>query len=198
MAADTFWQSLYWALYGLWIVAEITVVFKTRTRRSSGGVQDRGTMLVLWVVIFSSIGVANSIAATHPHNLFATARFHYGWWLLPLSAIVLALGLAIRGTAIVTLGRSFSVNVAIHQDQKVMRTGVFRYARHPSYTGLILIFAAIGLHLRNWESLLVVLIPPTAALLYRIRVEEAALNRAFGPEYADYCACTRRLIPGIY
>jgi protein-S-isoprenylcysteine O-methyltransferase Ste14 len=35
-------------------------------------------------------------------------------------------------------------------------------------------------------------------LLYRIHVEEVALNQAFGAQYAEYRKATWRLIPGIY
>jgi protein-S-isoprenylcysteine O-methyltransferase Ste14 len=42
------------------------------------------------------------------------------------------------------------------------------------------------------------MLPTTAALLYRIHVEEIALNDAFGAEYAAYSQQTKRLIPGIY
>ena len=40
--------------------------------------------------------------------------------------------------------------------------------------------------------------PTTAAVLYRIHVEEAALNEAFGAQYASYSKQTKRLIPGVY
>ncbi len=111
---------------------------------------------------------------------------------------VLAAALAIRWTAIITLGKSFSANVAIHQSQKVHRTGLYRVVRHPSYLGLLLVFLAIGLHSRNWIGFAVVLLPTTAALLYRIHVEEAALNLALGDEYAEYSRVTKRLIPGVF
>jgi protein-S-isoprenylcysteine O-methyltransferase Ste14 len=39
---------------------------------------------------------------------------------------------------------------------------------------------------------------PTAALMYRIHVEERALTEAFGNEYVDYSRVTKRLLPGIY
>jgi protein-S-isoprenylcysteine O-methyltransferase Ste14 len=44
----------------------------------------------------------------------------------------------------------------------------------------------------------IMLVFPTAALLYRIHVEEMALTEAFGDDYVDYCRTTRRLVPGIY
>ena len=67
-----------------------------------------------------------------------------------------------------------------------------------AYLGMLIIFLAIGIYSRNWIGLFIVLIPTTLALLYRIHVEEAALNSAFGEAYASYSKTTRRLLPFIY
>jgi protein-S-isoprenylcysteine O-methyltransferase Ste14 len=40
--------------------------------------------------------------------------------------------------------------------------------------------------------------PLFAAVLYRIHVEEMALNQALGSQYAEYSKTTMRLIPKIY
>jgi len=112
--------------------------------------------------------------------------------------VIFAAGLALRWTAIATLGRSFSANVAIHENQKLYRKGLFALVRHPSYSGMMVIFLAIGLNTRNWIGLAVVVIPTTASVLYRIHVEEMALRAAFGQQYVEYSKSTKRLIPGIY
>jgi protein-S-isoprenylcysteine O-methyltransferase Ste14 len=114
------------------------------------------------------------------------------------AVLVIFAGLLVRWTAILSLGKSFSANVAIHATQTIYRGGLYRWLRHPSYTGLLLIFAAIALRERNWLAAAVVMLPTIAALLYRIHVEEAALRDAFGAEYAAYSETTRRLIPGVY
>jgi protein-S-isoprenylcysteine O-methyltransferase Ste14 len=189
MTVSEIFRILYW----VWIASEIIVVIVTHTSRSGGDVQDRGSLRLLWVVIFAAISVGSWIGDTHPHSIFGGAP-----WVRTASLILLLIGLAIRWTAILTLGRSFSVNVAIHATQTVHKTGLFRFVRHPSYSGLVLIFLALGLHTRNWLALAIILIPIMAALLYRINVEEAALSRAFGPDYDDYSRVTKRLIPGIY
>jgi len=55
------WRLLYW----LWIAVEIYVFFtRTRGKRADGKNPDRGSMLVLWVVIFSSITAANWAAGS--------------------------------------------------------------------------------------------------------------------------------------
>ncbi len=191
MTVTQLWMYLYW----LWIAVEIYVVFTARLRRGGKtGVttSDRGSMLVLWVVIGSSISCAFWVAAADTR-----AAIHAGTWLRTVSLVLLVAGLMVRISAIYTLGKAFTANVTIHATQTLNRSGLFRYLRHPSYTGMLLIFLALGLRLQNWVSLAIVLGPPFAALLYRIHVEEAALRNAFD-EYDDYSRTTKRLVPGIY
>jgi len=183
------WTWLYWG----WVVSEVGIAVATRTRRSDGNVQDRGSQLLLWVVILASITACESIRYTVRAAMFGRAH-----WLVLASVAVLVLGLAIRWTAILTLGKSFSANVAIRDAQRVHKAGLYRFVRHPSYLGLMLIFLAIGLHARNWISLALVLVPTFLALSYRIHVEEGALSEAFGEEYAAYRRGTKRLVPGVF
>jgi protein-S-isoprenylcysteine O-methyltransferase Ste14 len=182
------------SLYFGWICLEVVIAIATRTWRSQGKGHDRGTQLILWVVIWLSFTAAGRLAPLLPNMDFHLPD-------LPLrvaSVVLLAAGLAIRITAIVTLGRSFSANVAIRSSQTIQRKGLYRLIRHPSYLGLEIIFLAAAIHLHNWVASAIVLVLPTAAMLYRIHVEEAALLGAFGSDYADYMKTTKRLIPGIY
>ncbi len=178
-------MTLWDVLLGCWTASEVLILIVTRTRRGGGTVSDRGSLLILWPVIFAALSVATWIGQTQPQTIFGGAQ-----WVRMASLWLLVAGLAIRWTAIVTLGRSFSANVAIRTNQKVHKTGLFRIVRHPSYTGLMMIIAADGL--------VAVLVPTTSALLYRIHVEERALGEAFGAEYVEYSRVTKRLVPGIY
>jgi protein-S-isoprenylcysteine O-methyltransferase Ste14 len=189
MATHWIWIALYWA----WIVGEVLVLVVTRTRRGGGEVRDRGSLLVLWFTIFGAMFVGSWVGAINEPT-----KFQAGRWFAYACLGLLMLGLAIRWTAIYTLGKSFSANVAIHATQKLNVSGLFRWMRHPSYTGLLLIFLAVGLNTRNWLGLGIIVLLPLAALLYRIHVEEIALTEAFGAEYAEYSRRTKRLIPGIY
>jgi protein-S-isoprenylcysteine O-methyltransferase Ste14 len=186
-------QYLFKALYLSWIATEIYVLLVTRTRSGGGTISDRGSLRVLWITIMTSITLGMWIGAA-----YAPTRIHNALWLPPIAVALLALGLLIRWTAIYTLGRSFSANVAIHDTQTLNRSGVFRFARHPSYTGMVLIFIAMGLSTRNWIGLAIIVLPPIVALLYRIHVEELALTSAFGNDYTDYSRSTKRLIPFVY
>jgi protein-S-isoprenylcysteine O-methyltransferase Ste14 len=188
MTLKLLWNIVYMG----WIASEILLVVVTRTRSGTGETRDRGSLLVLWPTIFISIWCSFTYAARHPHTITSAH------WLFPFGLAVMVLGLVIRWTAILSLGRSFSVNVAIHATQTVKKTGLFRFVRHPSYTGMMITFVGLGLSTRNWIAFAILLLPVTAALLYRIHVEEAALLDAFGSDYAIYSLATSRLIPGIY
>lgn len=186
-------MSLFGVLYWIWVVSEVAILLLTRTRAKAGRVEDRGSLLLLWVVIVGSLVVSGWIAATHRPTIPGGAL-----QVKALSSALLTSGLAVRWAAIASLGRSFSANVAIRPEQALHQTGFFRFVRHPSYSGLLLIFAAIGVHTRIWAALLVMLVPMAAALLYRIHVEEATLRGAFGEAYERYSKRSKRLIPGVY
>jgi protein-S-isoprenylcysteine O-methyltransferase Ste14 len=187
-------QDLVWAiLASAWVVGEIAIALFTRTGSSQGKVQDRGTQVLLWVVIFGCFWTNGWMHRHFPPDMPGRDGI-----LIPLAIVLLALGLVVRATAIITLGRAFSANVATRANQTLNRSGLYRLVRHPSYLGLEIIIFAAGLHSRTWACLAIDFIPPTLAVLYRIHVEEQALLGAFGAEYAEYSRTTKRLIPGLY
>jgi protein-S-isoprenylcysteine O-methyltransferase Ste14 len=187
-------EFLFNALTKVWLVGEILiVVFTTTWGKKAGKIQDRGTQIILWVVIVASLWIDGWMHSFLPNDMPGSSS-----WLRPVAVAILIAGLAIRAVAIFSLGKAFSANVALRSGQKLNRGGLYRFVRHPSYLGLELIFLAFALHSRTWACFAVVLIPPTLAVLYRIHVEETALRLAFGADYDDYSRDTKRLIPGIY
>jgi len=59
------------------------------------------------------------------------------------------------------------------------------------------VLLGLGVYSASWLSLVVLLVPITAAVVNRIVKEEAVLLAALGAPYAEYCARTKRLIPGL-
>lgn len=187
-------MSLLWEiLTSIWIVSEIWIALATRARGAHARVRDRGSMIVLWVVILLAIFAGGYLREAVPARFPIPSVYVKG-----IAIILLIAALAIRWTAIRTLGRYFTANVAIQDGHRLLRTGLYGWVRHPSYTGLLLAFVALAIHFNNWWSLPAVIVPITIAMLYRISVEETALREAFGEEYEDYRKTTRRLVPGIY
>jgi hypothetical protein len=69
--------------------------------------------------------------------------------------VVIWAGLAVRIWAVLTLAGSFSTFIQVNTDQTVVTRGPYRWVRHPSYTGLLLIALGFGLSAGNWLSLLI-------------------------------------------
>jgi protein-S-isoprenylcysteine O-methyltransferase Ste14 len=108
-------------------------------------------------------------------------------------------GFAMRRWSEMTLGRYFTFTVMTSADQPVIASGPYRFVRHPGYTGVLLIVVGSGLVAGNWVGLagwtLLVALP----LLYRIHVEENALETALGDRYRAYAAAHhKRLLPLIW
>lgn len=186
-------ELCFHVLTSVWAMGEVLIALITTTGRGQGKIQDRGTQIILWIVIIASFKVDQWM-----HRVLSVDMPGGTSWLPQVAFWVFAVGLGIRAAAVFRLGRAFSANVALRAGQQLERTGLYGIVRHPSYLGLELIFLGAALHTLTWACFSIVLIPPTLAVLYRIRVEEIALRRAFGAEYLDYSRSTRRLIPGIY
>ncbi|MFX8657083.1 hypothetical protein ABTM30_19555, partial [Acinetobacter baumannii] len=68
----------------------------------------------------------------------------------------------------------------------------------PSYLGALMTLAGLGLALSNWASLIVMIVGSWAIYIYRIEVEEVALESALGESYTQFKKSRKRLIPLVY
>ena len=77
----------------------------------------------------------------------------------------------------------------------MVKSGPFRWVRHPTYLSMILELLSGGLILNAWFSLLGASLLFFPTLLIRIRIEEAALVEKFGGEYEAFRRSTPALFP---
>lgn len=176
--------------YGL---SEIALAVRKRSGRSKARSRDAAT---LWLVWFA-IGVGLVAAGWISQNVVA-GRFEASVGQVASALSLFVSGIALRWWAILVLGRFFTVDVAIHEDHRLVTRGPYRRLRHPSYTGALLAFVGLGLTLHNWLALAAFVAPILAALLVRIHVEERALAEQFGAEWVEHCARTWRLAPFVW
>jgi len=177
----------------LFPLSEITLALVKRSRSGSARSEDRGSMALLWGTIVIAVTLGFLAQAIPAARIPAP-----GSVLGPVALVLFVGGLVLRWTAILTLGKFFTVDVAIHADHTVVRSGPYRFMRHPSYTGLLLAFLGFGLRFGNWLSLAVMLVPIALAVHNRVAKEEQALLASLGSEYAAYCAETKRYMPNLF
>jgi protein-S-isoprenylcysteine O-methyltransferase Ste14 len=84
----------------------------------------------------------------------------------------------------------------IHRAQGLVTTGLYRWIRHPQYTGIFLFTLGWILH---WPSLVTLALWPilVAAYVWLALREERHAAEEFGEAWTDYSARTKRFVPGV-
>jgi protein-S-isoprenylcysteine O-methyltransferase Ste14 len=177
----------------------IFVILEQRTRLRSwrnreGSRADHGSLYFVIATVAVGLLGAFALAGGVPAAAIEVAR----WPIFVLGLVLMCTGIGLRQWSIVLLGKFFTVDVRVHPGQTVIEEGPYRWVRHPSYTGMIITFAGIGLALDNWAALVVVLVVPTVGIVVRIRYEERALLDGLGEPYRRYAEGRPRLFPGLW
>jgi len=174
----------------VWIVLELR---QSANYRPEATRTDRTSTRVLVLVIAVGVVVASIALRDIPSaNIQPAAPAQW------VGVVLLWAGIALRQWSFRTLGRYFTFTIETSSDQPVIATGPYRVVRHPSYTGLLAVQLGIGLLLANWLALLIVAVASTAAMVYRIGVEERALEAALGDRYREFAATRKRLVPYVW
>ena len=191
MSADRIFAFIFTAVMLLWGASEVFISSRLRSK-GEGTQRDAGTLKIVLLTAYLSLAVATYIAVADDGHI---ARLDP----LGVSGLVMILvGIALRAYAILSLRRFFTVDVTVFADHRLIRSGPYRYLRHPSYTGALLSFYGLAVGFGNAWAAIVIVVPTTTAFLIRIRVEESALRAAFPAEFPEYERTTWRLIPFVY
>jgi protein-S-isoprenylcysteine O-methyltransferase Ste14 len=92
------------------------------------------------------------------------------------------------------LGSNWSGTVTVKEDHELIRSGPYRWVRHPIYSGLLLASAGVALESDRWVALIGFALVFTGLRLKSFIEEQRMLDR-FGDEYDRYRCSTRALIP---
>lgn len=106
-------------------------------------------------------------------------------------------GLIVAVAARIELGRNWSDIETAHltSGHAVVSTGLYRFIRHPIYTGDLLLLPGLELALNSW------LVLGVAALAAVVSAKAAREERDLAgglPAYAAYCRRTKRFIPFVF
>jgi protein-S-isoprenylcysteine O-methyltransferase Ste14 len=117
-------------------------------------------------------------------------------WALAAGVAVCVSGLFVTIWARRTLAGNWSSDVTFKQGHELVRSGPYRFARHPIYTGLLFMFlgAAIEIgRLRCFLGIAVVLI----GFWIKLKQEERLLLRHFPDAYPAYQKQAKAIVPFI-
>lgn len=157
------------ALVGLERVAELVV--STRNARWSmerGGVEHGLGHFPFMVVLHTAL-LVGALAEAWVRQ--AQVPSVLAWSML---ALVVA-SQALRWWCIATLGRRWNTRVIVVPGMPPVRSGPYRFLRHPNYVAVVVEGVALPLVHAAWITAVVFTVLNAALLAVRIRVEDAAL-----------------------
>ena len=187
--AHPFASAILFLTLAVWTVIEVRQALNRRTDATN---KDRGSLRA--VRLFALAGVLLAALALR----VTAASIQYSAVMFGISLAVVWAGLGLRWWSFRTLGRYFTFTVMTSANQPVITTGPYRVLRHPSYAGIMLILAGIGLTYGNWLSLAALILVPLVGFTYRINVEEAALSSTLGDAYTTFAGGRKRIIPFVW
>lgn len=154
---------------------------------------DRGTAAqIVWSIYLTQlVGVVEAVYFRYPES--------FRWdTVAKVALVVMMAGLGLRLWAVSTLGRFFTWFITVHEDHQVVRTGPFRFVRHPSYCGALILFVANLVFLHAWMGAVLSLILQLLAYLRRIHFEEAMMVERIGEPYLTYRRSVKALVPFVW
>lgn len=136
--------------------------------------------------------------------------FERGWHLgilgtriFPWTAVAGCCGLALTfaGAAIaiwarINLGSNWSARITLKLDHELIRSGPYKYVRHPIYTGMITALLGTAVVVDEWRGLLGMALA-IVGLSFKAQREEKFMQSEFGESYQEYRRRTGFLVPGL-
>lgn len=145
---------------------------------------------VAWALVGAQFGLLAGLIVLPAGNLWPRNLVTF-----VIAGVLIGAGVLVAALAGVRLGSALTPTPIPKEGAELVTTGVYRFVRHPIYTGVLL--AALGLvvlgssagHIVGWLALF-------AVLSVKASGEEAMLA-ARHPGYESYAKSTGRLIPKI-
>src|ERR1700757_2703904 len=117
-------------------------------------------------------------------------------WTEVLGVAITASGLGFAVWARAYLAGNWSSSVTVKVGHELVRTGPYRWVRHPIYSGIILAMFGTAIEHRQVRGLIAVVLL-YAGFKIKSRIEEQAMAATFGSEYADYMNSTGAIGPRL-
>jgi protein-S-isoprenylcysteine O-methyltransferase Ste14 len=179
-----------WIIFLLyWFVSSLSV--KPTQERNSGVGRFR------WVIIGIVIAVLLFTKVFGLSIPFLTISLISHSELLSVASVILVIiGLVIALLARRMLAGNWSKDVDVKVDHELITSGIYRYVRHPIYTGVLLMGLGSVL-LVGTTSVFLIFLAMLGFFWFKARREEILLTKHFPKEYPEYKKHTKALIPFI-
>lgn len=175
----------WWLLMAVWLILAFSI---KRAKQRETGVERLQHIIPVAIGFWLLFG-------SKPH--WAGLRFQLlpqapNIWLTGL--LVTALGVAIAIWARLSLGANWSGSVTLKSDHELIRRGLYRWIRHPIYSGILLGMIGTAVIRGNLRALLGILVV-WASFYFKARREERFLKQEFGTDFDEHARHTGMFLP---
>jgi protein-S-isoprenylcysteine O-methyltransferase Ste14 len=174
-----------WILYW-WIASRSAKKDQRRESAASRASHIVPLMIAAWLLAQPAPRVAVLAARVLPATLWAYAA----------GVAMTAAGLLFSVWARVHLGGNWSATVTVKESHALVRTGPYRFVRHPIYTGLLVALIGAAVARGDVQGFVADAIA-FAAFWRKLRIEERWMQETFGDAYARYRVEVAALIPFV-
>jgi protein-S-isoprenylcysteine O-methyltransferase Ste14 len=180
--------ELCWGALGLYWLATMLDTKKIAVNESAGLRVFRLTILALILALLLTDWLQIGPLAWRflpPHS-----------WLIWLGVVLTAVGCSLAIWARATLGRNWSDKVVLKVDHELIRTGPYRYLRHPIYSGVLIAVAGTAIKTGELRGVVALILLGTNYYIKATR-EEKILAVNFGQSFAEHKRRTGFFLPGL-
>ena len=175
--------------WGLWVILWLAMAFLSKsTKRRESPAQRLGHVVpaVLGFLLIFHQGFGGAVLTLRivPEHAALNAT----------CVLATIAGLVFSVWARLALGSNWSGTVTIKKDHKLIRTGPYRWIRHPIYTGMLAALLATAITQGLLSGLLGFCLV-YVALFRKARREESFLAQEFGPGFDEHKQHTGMFLP---
>ncbi len=140
-----------------------------------------------WLLVATQFGLLATLVLVPDGSDWPTPT-----WLGALGWATVAAGATVGLVAARSLGSALTPTPEPRPD-RLCRDGLYRHARHPIYSGVLLVVLGLTIRSGRWATLALAAV---IAVFFQAksRWEERRLHERY-PEYAEYAASTPRFVP---
>jgi protein-S-isoprenylcysteine O-methyltransferase Ste14 len=180
-----------WPWVATFIVIFVAVVLPYLKKMPDGSPRKKDVVFqVSGLLLLIAILVASVEPLYTPGSLFLSPMIVVG-------TTMFVIGLIITVRAQMTISTNYSWTLEIRDGHTLVESGLYKYVRHPIYTGTLIRLISIPVFTSSLPGFILSLLS-IPVLNYRIGLEEGMLIEEFGEEYERYKERTWRLFPYIY
>jgi protein-S-isoprenylcysteine O-methyltransferase Ste14 len=177
------------AFYSVIVAYIIVIVYEARkTRKHFPDAQRKARWTLLLLFLAYVVAIVGGLIEYHLAQEIDIRISIVGIALLLLKVLL-------KGWSMRALGKYYNAHIMVGEHHELIKSGPYKYVRHPAYSARFLSIIGITLMLNAFYTLTVALVVDLIFVLIRIRLEERELIRRFGEQYLAYKKQTWAIIP---